>query len=116
MPDYKDHSDYNYDKYGYTYDRIEMQMMSMHHALSMEIMPHVRTVIDRYDDPWNCPVPTHEMLDRWTDEVMRMWSPVWYSSEVEAQQMGGRSPLRALVIALLIFELLRRRRRIYRQV
>ncbi|TYP53257.1 hypothetical protein [Thermosediminibacter litoriperuensis] len=113
--DYKDCADYYDHKHGhYTYDMIEAEMMSMFDPLCMEIMPHVRMVCDRYDDPWRYPCPTREMLERWADEVMSCWSPSWYSAEVETQQFGRRRPFRSLIFALLIFELLRRRRRIFR--
>jgi hypothetical protein len=117
-PDYHDHHEYHdhkHDDHQYdhcNYDMIEAEMMSMYDPLCHEIMHHVRMVCDRYDDPWRCPCPTREMVERWCDEVLYSWSPSWYSAEAETQQFGRR-PLRSLVLALLIFELLRRRRRIY---
>ncbi|MFO7152302.1 MAG: hypothetical protein DIU66_003565 [Bacillota bacterium] len=114
-PDYDDHYDHHHHKKHdkCDYDMIESEMTSMFDPLCHEIMHHVRMVCDRNDDPWRCPCPTREMVERWCDEVMYSWSPSWYSAEVETQQFGQR-PLRSLVLALLIFELLRRRRRIYR--
>lgn len=96
------------------YNMIERHMLSMHDPAAREIYPYVNNVIDRNDNPWINPMPSQRDLDRMTDEVIRSYE--YHNSgsqEVDTQQFGGQRFFRGLVVALLISELLRRRRRIY---
>ncbi|HHY37136.1 MAG TPA: hypothetical protein GX518_05555 [Firmicutes bacterium] len=97
------------------YDSIEGHLWSYYPSLYHEVYPVVERVLNERDDPWRYPVPPRTMVEEMVAEVERRWQ--WSgeggegAAEVETQQ---RRLLRAFIFVILLDELLRRRRRIFR--
>lgn len=91
-------------------EAMERYYAAMYPPMVNEIFPHVAAVVDEMDDP-AMPLLPRERCEAMVERIM---------SRVEGAQMAQfpafgfdrrRNPLRALIVALLLAELLRRRRR-----
>lgn len=99
------------------YDSIEGRLWSYYPSIYHEVYPLVERIVNERDDPWRYPVPPRTMVEEMVTEVERRWR--WSgetgegedAADVETQQ---RRLLRAFLFVVLLNELLRRRRKIFR--